>query len=282
MTRLVRLARLAQPLLLSLAPVLAVQGLRVRRTTPRLPEASGPRRGTTGGGPGAPLRLAVLGESTAAGVGVATHEEGLAGCLARAVAARTGRPVRWQVAARTGVNTRTATAELVPLLEPADAVVVALGVNELLELNRLDRFGRELRALVAAVRARMPEDPGAARVDTAVPVAEDLGALRGAAGREDSGAAPGVPILVTGMPPVGRFPVLPQPLRAVMGLRARALDHVMAAVAASTLGVTHVRVEVPVEVAGFFAEDGFHPSAAGYETWAEGLAGTLTGVLTGR
>ncbi|GGQ03100.1 SGNH/GDSL hydrolase family protein [Streptosporangium pseudovulgare] len=280
-------------LTVALAPVLAVQGMRIRRGIPRLPEAAGPRTGVAGGAGGASVvpsagvsespgaggaagapsggphgsggsngsggsdgidrsdgsggaagpvfRLAVLGESTAAGVGVATHDEGLAGFLAREAAARTGRPVRWQVAARSGVNTRTTTAELVPLLEPADVVVVALGVNELLELNRPRRFRGELRELVAAVRRRLP----------------------------------GVPIVVAGMPPVGRFPALPQPLRAVLGLRARALDHVMRDVARGAEGVVHATAEVPIETAGFFASDGFHPSATGYRHWAEALACAL-------
>ncbi|MFF0307992.1 SGNH/GDSL hydrolase family protein [Streptosporangium sp. NPDC004379] len=269
---------LASPATVALAPVLAVQGLRIRRGTPRLPEAAGPLAGMTdvidvtgrGGGasaaevsetPGAAgaagaagtlpggesgpvFRLAVLGESTAAGVGVATHDEGLAGFLAREAAARTGRPVRWQVAARSGVNTRTTTAELVPLLEPADVVVVALGVNELLELNRPRRFRGELRELVEAVRRRLP----------------------------------GVPVVVAGMPPVGRFPALPQPLRAVLGLRARALDHVMREVARDAEGVVHATAEVPVEIAGFFASDGFHPSATGYRHWAQALVRALPGL----
>ncbi len=53
----------------ALAPLLLWQGRHVRRVTPRLPEAAGPRAGTTGHGP--PLRLLVLGDSAAAGVGVA-------------------------------------------------------------------------------------------------------------------------------------------------------------------------------------------------------------------
>ncbi|WP_433244006.1 SGNH/GDSL hydrolase family protein [Streptosporangium sp. CA-135522] len=273
--------RLAQPITLLLAPVLAVQGLKVRRGTPRLPEASGPRAGTvtvagtgtgtgtgtdagtsagagtgtgagtvagagtgTGTSTGTSLRLAVLGESTAAGVGAATHDEGLAGHLARAAAVRTAGPVSWQVVARSGINTRTTTAELVPLLEPADVVVVVLGINELLELNRPPRFERELRELVAAVRDRIAD----------------------------------VPILMTGMPPVDRFPALPQPLRAVLGLRARALDRVMRHVANDTAGATHVSVDIPPGRDGVFAVDGFHPSAAGYEAWAEGLVGSLPGV----
>ena len=51
----------------ALAPLLVAQALRTRRVTPRLPEAAGERSGTQGEGPR--LRLLVLGDSAAAGVG---------------------------------------------------------------------------------------------------------------------------------------------------------------------------------------------------------------------
>ncbi|KAB0649370.1 SGNH/GDSL hydrolase family protein, partial [Burkholderia diffusa] len=54
----------------ALGPLLLMQGRRVRRVTPRLAEAAGPRDGTAGDGP--PLRVLVLGDSAAAGVGVAS------------------------------------------------------------------------------------------------------------------------------------------------------------------------------------------------------------------
>ncbi|WP_214409593.1 SGNH/GDSL hydrolase family protein [Sphaerisporangium fuscum] len=226
--------RHAWPLALGLAPVLAVQGLVVRKRTPRLPEAAGPRRGSVPGS-GEPIRLAVLGESTAAGVGVESHEDGMAGHLARALAARTGQPVEWQVAARTGATTRVVIDDLAPLVEPADVLFVALGVNDLLELTRLRLFERHLTELVGAVRER--------------------------AGK----------IVLAGMPPVGRFPSLPQPLRSVMGLRARALDHVIAGVAKAE-GAWHFSMEIPADLNGFFAADGFHPSGVGYRSWAEAAA----------
>ncbi|TGA92727.1 hypothetical protein [Streptomyces sp. MZ04] len=47
------------------------------------------------GGP--PLRLAVIGDSLAAGVGAASHEEALSGQLARTLTAMTGRAVSWRV-----------------------------------------------------------------------------------------------------------------------------------------------------------------------------------------
>ena len=56
-------------LTLSLAPLLLVQGRWVRRRTPLLPEPPGPRAGVIGQGP--VLRLLIVGDSSAAGVGVA-------------------------------------------------------------------------------------------------------------------------------------------------------------------------------------------------------------------
>lgn len=52
-----------------LAPVLAVQGRQVKKNTPRLPEAKGPRKGIQENG-GKQIRLLILGDSAAAGVGV--------------------------------------------------------------------------------------------------------------------------------------------------------------------------------------------------------------------
>ena len=58
---------------LALLPVVVLQGLKVRKNTPRLAEASGDRAGICG--QGQPLSLLILGDSAAAGGGV----ESLAG-----------------------------------------------------------------------------------------------------------------------------------------------------------------------------------------------------------
>src|SRR5690554_7848390 len=60
-----------------LFPVLLYQGMRTRQTTPRLPEASGSPFGQYGEGEPA-RRILAIGESTAAGVGAQTHDQGLA------------------------------------------------------------------------------------------------------------------------------------------------------------------------------------------------------------
>ena len=95
-----------------LAPILVVQGRRVRRVTPRLPPAaSGPLEGVIPGP--RPLRLLIVGESTAVGVGVPTHDVLLAGQTARALAASTERGVCWHVLGRSGASARALVTEFV-------------------------------------------------------------------------------------------------------------------------------------------------------------------------
>jgi lysophospholipase L1-like esterase len=230
-----------------LAPLLIRQGRRVRRTTPRLPEAAGPRMGEVAGS-GAPVRLLVLGESTAAGVGAADHQEGLAGQVAGVLAAETGRPVHWRVLGRNGVTAAT-TRET--LLAPADGVaadvaVVALGVNDTLHLRAPGRWTSDLRALIALVRERC-------------------------------GA---VPVVLAGVPPMGGFPGLPQPLRGVLGLRATMLDRAAARLAVEMRAVHHVSVPLPPGTADdFFCGDRFHPSPHGYAQWGAALGRAAAAAL---
>lgn len=222
-----------------LAPVLVRQGRRVRRTTPRLPEAAGPRTGEIAGR-GAPVRLLVLGESTAAGVGAADHGEGLGGQVAAVLARETGRPVHWRVLGRTGATAASVREEVLGPAEgvAADVVVVALGVNDTLHLRAPGRWTRDLRRLIGEVRARC-------------------------------GA---VPVVLASVPPMGAFPGLPQPLRGVLGLRATVLDRAAARMAAEMEAVRHVPVPLPTgPVDGVFCADRFHPSPHGYAQWSAAL-----------
>ena len=91
---------LAAKLLLS--PLLVAQALATRSRMPRLPEADGARAGETGSGP--LLRLLIVGDSSAAGVGVRRQQDALTGHLCRALAAQCAARVRWQLLARSGVT----------------------------------------------------------------------------------------------------------------------------------------------------------------------------------
>ncbi|UUV28502.1 SGNH/GDSL hydrolase family protein [Amycolatopsis roodepoortensis] len=227
-----------------LAPILLAQAVRVRRTTPRLPGAAGPVTGLVAG-EGGPMRLAVLGESTVDGVGAATHAEALTGRLADELA-RDGGAVAWQAIGKTGANARVAREELLPLLEPADLVVIALGVNDTIELHSAARYRRDLLDLVVAVRRRVGP----------------------------------VPVVLAGVPPMGRFPSLPRPLRDVLGARSAVLD-AAAARLALVPGVVHVPMPAAMLDPATFAEDRFHPGPEGYRRWAEQLADVSRRLLSG-
>jgi lysophospholipase L1-like esterase len=231
-------AALARPAAMLLAPLLVRQGSRVRRQTVVLPEAAGDRSGLEGRGGGAPLHLLVVGDSSAAGVGVARQSEALASRLAVEVASRHGRAVAWQLAARTGATASTTTRELLPAVRGSfDLVVIVLGVNDTLRLRNRARWHKQIARVVDAVQPKL---------------------------------APEATVLLAGVPDLGAFPALPDPLRAVLGWHARALDGELGRLAARRPHVVHAPAADLSGVA--FADDGFHPNADTYARWAQHIA----------
>ena len=243
--------RVLGPLLL---PVLYVQGRRVRRTVPLLPEPPGERTGrrglplpTTAMTPAGddterrtPLRLLIVGDSAAAGVGAPSQEVALLGQLVDALS--DGGPVDWRLEARTGATaagTRLHLAKLAP--EPFDVAVTSLGLNDVTGGRAPAEVLADLVAVVALLHTRF----GVRHV------------------------------VLSGIPPVGEFPALPQPLRGYLGRRARALDESLAAWAATTRGVEHLPLDFARDQAAIpsaMAADGFHPGPALYAVWARALA----------
>lgn len=225
-------------------PALLPQGAWVVYWTPRLPDAAGPTTGVVAGD-GPPLRLVVLGESTVAGIGATSHADALSGQVARALGVRLGRAVAWQAVGRTGATARDAIATLVPQLAGrADLLVVALGVNDVMWLRTPAQWAADLGALVDAARARL-EAPA---------------------------------VVVVGMPPVRDFRVFPQPLRLVLGLRARALDDATRLAVAVRPGVVSVHPAVAFSPE-WFCDDRLHPSPRGYARWADEIAGAGVPIL---
>lgn len=233
----------SRPVAVVLAPVLVRQGRRVRDRTPVLPEAAGDRSGVEPTIPvapvAAPLSLVVVGESTAAGVGVRDQREGLARLLATELARRCDRPVAWTVCARTGATASYTARELVPAAPHGqDLAVVVLGVNDTLRFHSRRAWRTRVARVVDALGTHL---------------------------------APGGRIVLAGVPDLGSFPALPQPLRAVLGWHARALDRQLRRLAAQRPGVLHVPGP-PLAGEGLFAADAFHPSALTYARWAAHLA----------
>ena len=112
---------------IGLGPILFAQGLYVRWVTPRLPEPAGVRCGM--GGAGKSLRLLVVGDSAAAGVGADSQSSALSGQLVSALAPHFC--LSWRLLARTGYKVQ----DVLDHLESAhpesfDLAVVSVGVND--------------------------------------------------------------------------------------------------------------------------------------------------------
>jgi lysophospholipase L1-like esterase len=224
----------------ALAPALLLQGRRLRRTALRLPEAQGPRSGEAvapDGPTGAPLRLLVVGDSSAAGVGVNWQHEALAQPAAQHLAAASGRPVAWRLLARSGITTAEAAALLqAKAPAPADVVVVALGVNDVTAQHSATRFLRDYQALLQLLRQR-------------------------------TGARCAV---LSGVPPLHRLPATPQPLRWYLGQCAQRLDHALQQLCRQQPGLHHLPLSWAQPQA--MARDGFHPGLLQYRQWAQQVA----------
>ena len=165
-------ARLAAAMVV-LSPLLICQGIYVRRVTPKLPEADGPRSGEAG--TGAPLRVLVLGDSAAAGVGVQTQEEALAGYIVSGLKRKFR--VVWRVEAQTGATTRSTIARLKSMAQESfAAVAISLGVNDVtcgrrattwlaanISSPESERDGRNARSVSHPATGQMNEPPCATR-----------------------------------------------------------------------------------------------------------------------
>lgn len=221
---------------LPLMPVAVGQGAWVRQRAPAVPPASGPNDGQVAG-EGEPIWLEVLGESTAAGVGAATHADGLGGHLALALGRISGRPVRWRAIGRVGARLIDMRNCLRVSPPPANHIVVlACGVNDALGFTGRIEWHREVLHFVEAMVARRARW-----------------------------------VLLSEVPDFSKFPGLPWPLSGMLALRARQLNAVLEMVGAAHPRARLVKLELP-PTPHAFAADGFHPSTEGYRAWAGRLA----------
>ncbi len=223
---------LAKTLLL---PFLLAEGGWARLRAGRLPEPPGPRSGIGGAGPGLPgLSLLVVGDSSAAGVGAAHQDQALMGRLVAGLTPHCR--LRWRLEARTGATTADSLARLERATpEHFDLALVVLGVNDITRGQRLTLLLERRARLYRLLRRKFR------------------------AGR----------ILVAGLPPVGDFPVLPQPLRWVLGRQAARFDATLQR-QAGALGVEYLPFDIPFR-RDLMASDGFHPGPEAYRLWARTL-----------
>jgi len=234
-----------------LAPIALGQGLWTRRNAVRLPPvledtAAGvqPDHGPDSvanlsedlckdiSDDGPPLRLLVVGESTAVGVGATRPEAALAPRLASVLHREQGQAVRWQVVGKNGIRAAGLAQKLCRHREllNADIAVVLLGANDTSGLSSIRRWRRDLGSVLALLGERC----------------------------ERTFVAP--------VPPFHLFRLLPYPLRWLLGHRGLALCEARRALARPGRVIV-MEGEFPTE-RRYLATDGYHPSDLAYETWA--------------
>ena len=219
-----------------LIPIYAVQGLWVRGRVMRMAPAEGPREGWLGCAPGdhAAVRLLIVGDSTAASVGIDRSEDGLAAQLAKLVHEEAGRSVYWRASGHNSAIAEEVRDHVVPQIEPRDwtHVVITIGTNDTKNFHTVGRWKKGFGTLLYALHARFP----GARLYWSEAV--------------DPRDVPG----------------LPAPLAQIMRLR-RDLINAMGQELCFERDCTSVRPIPDVMPAGFCL-DGFHASEEGYGHWA--------------
>jgi lysophospholipase L1-like esterase len=229
-----RLLRASRTLAVLQGPVVLTQGRRLKRSTPHLPDAALPWAGELAGP--RPLRLLVLGDSTAAGVGAATQHEALPGRLADALHARTGRGIRWRAVGKNGATALEIIDRYLDeaLSEPADLLFLSIGANDAMTMRGTGPFVRDVRRILDSFEARNP----------------------------------GAFVLMSSLPVFGRFSLLPQPLRTALYRHSLALESAARRVV-ERRPRTLMSADPPPYAEDFWATDLFHPSASGYRDWAD-------------
>ena len=218
-------------------PLSTLQGLWLKRTAIRLPEAQGQRTGISGAGK--QFNLLALGDSIIAGTGTEIVEQSFPVHFAKAIADRHQYAVYWQLEGSNGRDIAQLR-QSISTFEPdqtINMIVISIGVNDVTGLRSKKSWRSQLFALCDELRELWP----------------------------------GAKIVFLGLPPMGSFPLPPQPLRFTLGRRAEALDTITATIISGQSNMLHIP-----SVAGAaqleFCEDGFHPSANGCRIWAKALA----------
>jgi lysophospholipase L1-like esterase len=221
-------------------PAVIPQAMMFRRNAPRFSPATGAPRGVAG--VGRPVRLLGIGDSVIAGVGAELMEQGLVARTAAALALQLPAAVSWDAVGKIGPRTDRVYRQLIPSLSPApyDYIVLSCGVNDAMALMTRRRWRA---SLVQVLNALVEHSPRAI-------------------------------IGVVGMPPMAKFSLLPQPMRAVFGMRAASFDVMLRETLAGYPRAVHLPLAfsaAPDQI----APDGFHPSTSSHGQIGEAMANAL-------
>jgi lysophospholipase L1-like esterase len=214
-------------------------------TVPRLPEPPGAREGVIQGKEGGShLRILIVGDSAAAGVGAVSMEQSLTGRLISKLAALRDREnIVYRLIAKSGSTAEHTIKHLKRIDQDYyDVAVISLGVNDVTRGFSSAQFVANILALNEMLRSKFMVKH----------------------------------LIIAEFPPVHMFPALPEPLRWLIGSRCRSFDADLALALEKHPDCVHLRycAAIPEErgMVALMATDGFHPGPDIYEVWAEKAA----------
>jgi len=205
-----------------------------------------PAEGATGE---RPLRMAVLGDSTVAGVGSPSEALSLPVLIAKRVADRAGRPVEVVGFGISGARTATLAERQIPQLDAGfDVIVLVVGSNDATHATFWPELGTQTREML------------------------------------ERATAFGAPVVLAGTPRFIGTEIIPEPLRTMVDRYSGVLRGEQRAAAEESPNVRFV--DIAADASPRFAgvpeatsSDGFHPSPIGYGFWADAIAPAVVAVI---
>ena len=222
---------------LALFPALLIQGNRVKKNTIRLPEAEGEREGITG--QGQTLSLLILGDSAAAGVGVAHQNDALLGAVVSALQHQY--QVHWRLEAQSGDTTSQVIQKTQKMVnQKYDVVVTSVGVNDVTRLMSARTWIKQQQQFYQLIQAKFQPEL----------------------------------IIATGVPPMHLFPALPNPLSWLFGQYAKQMNLQLEKIVSKQKDMQWIEYDIQKyqSMNLEMAKDGFHPSKEIYQIWGKDVA----------
>ena len=220
-----------------LFPLLWYQGMRLKRKVPRLPLPGDSPFGICKG-KDKEFKILGLGESPMAGVGIAKHSLTLTGLTAVKLNKLLGCSVKWEILAESGLSLKNLNKLIGEQLgKNSNLVLVSMGGNDVFQLT--------------------PPWVWKNNINTCVKLLFE---------KENKPL-----ILFSPVPPVGRFPAIPNPLRITFSFWGLLLQASLAQTINSMDNAYLLDERFP-EGKEYYLEDGIHPSPLAYDPWSEKLA----------
>lgn len=234
-------------------PLMRHQGEQIKKSVPILPEAENPEGHCTSKNATKTLKLITIGESTIAGVGVKTHQEGFTGSLAENLAKHLQTNISWKVYARSGYNAYKVTENILPKIteENADLIVIGLGGNDAFQLHTPKTFQDAMEKLLKTLKNKFPE----------------------------------AVIVLCDMPPIKDFPAFTPLIKLTIGNLVELLGNQLSILVKDYKNVYYKnekitvkkwikKLDVQATKADFFS-DGVHPSPFAYQVWGKEMANRI-------